>query len=224
MTGESGTAGDTHDGGDWRLTVQLPAGQAGQAAGLLSGHRVPAELELELGGRVMVSAGRAGELYLYADSEAAAAAARHSVSALLAGRGVSVADYRLDRWHPVAEEWEPAAIPLPATGDEVAAERARLDAADTSESLAAGVALHEVRVQLDSHREAAELAARLEAAGYSVVRRWRFLVVGANNADQARDFAAAIAGQAPASAVISTEEVGPGRPYTPFEIAADSGI
>jgi hypothetical protein len=56
------------------------------------------------------------------------------------------------------------------------------------------------------------------------VRRWRFLVVGANNAGQAEEFAAAIRQQAPEGAIVTTEEVGPGRPYTAFEIAAGSGI
>ncbi len=87
-----------------------------------------------------------------------------------------------------------------------------------------GVALFEVRAQLPSHREAVALAARLAGEGYSVVRRWRFLVVGANNEDQAGEFAARIRHEAPADAVISTEEVGPGRPYTVFELAAGSGL
>lgn len=226
LDGDSVLAAATDDN-DWRLTVQLtgggPEARADLAAGELSGQRVSAELQQRLGGTVAVGSGPGSELYLYAPSEDAAAAASESVSSMLAERGLT-AGYRLDRWHPVAEEWEPAEVPLPGTAAEVAAERQRLDAEETSESLAAGVALFEVRVQLASHRDAAELAGRLQAAGYTVVRRWRFLVVGANNADQAAEFASAISEQAPAGAVISTEEVGPGRPYTPFEIAAGSGI
>ncbi|MBO0833054.1 MAG: hypothetical protein J2P29_13895, partial [Actinobacteria bacterium] len=129
-----------------------------------------------------------------------------------------------DRWHPVAEEWESADVELPDSRAEVEAERQRLDVEETSESLASGIAMFEVRVQLPSHRESVALAQRLRAEGYSVVRRWRFLVVGANNADQVEQFAAAIREEAPPGAVVSTEEVGPGRPYTAFEIAAGSGI
>jgi hypothetical protein len=87
-----------------------------------------------------------------------------------------------------------------------------------------GIALFEVRVQLPTHRAAVALASRLQAEGYPVVRRWRFLVAGANNADQAEEFAARIRQEAPAGAVVSIEEVGPSRPYTVFELAAGSGL
>ncbi len=220
MTGE-GTATDAND---WRLTVRLRDGsQADQAAEHLSAHNVEGEVQRRLGGRVVVGIGGGDELFLYTHSQDAAAAAQQSVSALLADHGIA-AGYSLDRWHPVAEEWEPADVALPATAAELEAERQRLDAAETSESLASGIAMFEVRVQLPSHRDSVDLAERLRAEGYSVVRRWRFLVVGANNADQAEDFAAAIRQQAPAGAIVSTEEVGPGRPYTAFELAAGSGI
>jgi len=220
VTGE-GTATDAND---WRLTVRLLDGsQADRAAGHLSAHQAEGEVQRRLGGRVVVGIGGGDELFLYTHSKDAAATARQSVSALLAGHGMA-ADYRLDRWHPVAEEWEPADVALPATEAELATERQQLDADETSESLASGIAMFEVRVQLPSHRDSVALADQLRSAGYSVVRRWRFLVVGANNADQAEDFAAAIRQQAPAGAIVTTEEVGPDRPYTAFEIAAGSGI
>ena len=85
--------------------------------------------------------------------------------------------------------------------------------------------MFEVRVQLGSHREAVALAERLKSEGYPVVRRWRFLVVGANNADQAEEFAATISKQAPAATAVQIEQVGaPHAPFTAFEIAADSGL
>src|SRR5262249_39831490 len=146
----------------------------------------------------------------------AAAAAQQSVADLLAGQGMH-AEFTIERWHPIAEEWEAADISLPQTPAEIEAERRRLDAEEASESLAAGVALFEIRVQLPTHHDAAALAARLAAEGYSVVRRWRFLVVGANDADQAEQFAARIRPEVPAGAVVSIEEVGPRRPYTMFE-------
>jgi hypothetical protein len=216
--------GATTDDNDWRVSVRLhTGGQAGKAVEHLSAHKVEGELHQTLGGRVIVGTEGRDELFLYAHTPDAAAAAQQSVSDLLSGHGMG-ADYTVERWHPVAEEWEPADVALPATPAEVQAERTELDAEETSESVAGGIALFEVRVQLPSHRESVALAARLAGEGYSVVRRWRFLVVGANNADQAEEFATRIRAEAPADAVISTEEVGPGRPYTAFELAAGSGL
>lgn len=226
MTEESAatSAGTQTDSNDWRVTVRLrDGGQAGHAAASLSAHTVEKEVHQRLGGRVIVGTDGGDELFLYAHTQDAAAAARQSVGNLLASHGMQ-ASYATDRWHPVAEEWEPADVALPATPADIRVEQQQLDAEETSESRAAGVALFEVRVQLPSHRDSVALAARLAAEGYSVVRRWRFLVVGANNADQASQFAAAIRQEAPQGAVISTEEVGPDRPYTVFELAAGSGL
>lgn len=225
MADESAVTGAAQtDSNDWRVTVRLhQAGQAGQAVASLSAHKVEDEVHQRLGGRVVVGTDGGSELFLYTHAADAAATAQQSVSELLASHGVQ-ADYAVERWHPVAEEWEPADVALPETAAEVEAERQQLDAEETSESLSAGVALFEVRVQLSSHHDAVALAARLSSEGYPVVRRWRFLVVGANNADQADEFAARIRQEAPAAAVISTEEVGPGRPYTAFELAAGSGL
>jgi hypothetical protein len=221
VTDEGGAATDAND---WRLTVRLRDDeQAGHAVRHLKGHRVETEVQRRLGGRVVIGTDGGDGLFLYTRSRDAAAAARESVEQLLTSQGMQ-AEYGLDRWHPVAEDWEPADVALPVSAADVAAERRRLDAEETSESLASGVALFEVRVQLPAHRDAVALADRLRAAGYEVVRRWRFLVVGADNADQAEEFAEAIRQDAPAGAIVITEEVGPARPYTAFEIAAGSGI
>lgn len=212
------------DANDWRVTVRLPeAGQASKAVEHLSAHKVEDEVHQRLGRRVAVGTSGGNEVFLYTRAQDAAAAARQSVADLLAAHGLQ-AEFTIERWHPVAEEWEAADIRLPQTPAEVQAERRELDAEETSDSLAAGVALFEIRVQLPAHREAVALAARLRAEGYSVVRRWRFLVVGANNADQAEEFAGRIRPEVPAGAVVSIEEVGPRRPYTVFEMLAGSGL
>lgn len=212
------------DQNDWRVTVSFrDGGESGAAARHLSAYQLEGEVEKRLGSRVVVGADGGNDLFLYTATSEAATAAQQSVASLLAGHDLT-ADYTLERWHPVAERWEPGDTALPDTASAIAAERRELDAEETSESLAAGIALFEVRVQLPAHRQAVALAATLRAEGYSVVRRWRFLVVGANNADQAEEFAARIRQEAPADARISIEEVGPGRPYTVFELAAGSGL
>ncbi len=218
MTSETAT-----DSNDWRLTAHLrEAGQAHQALRALSAHQVEDEVHARLGGRVAVGTDGASDLFLYTHTQDAAAAAQQAVSDLLAGHRMT-ADFTVDRWHPVAEEWEPADVPLPADEAGIRAERERVDAEETSESLAAGHALYEVRVQLPTHRDSVEFAARLAGEGYSVVRRWRFLVVGANNADQAEEFEGAIRQEAPAGAQITVGEVG-STPFTAFDLAADSGL
>jgi hypothetical protein len=226
VTDESAVAGGgtETDSNDWRVTVALHEPErAGHAAASLSTHTVEREVHERLGGRVVVGTDGGHELFLYTHSSDATAAARQSVSELLASHDIQ-ADYTIERWHPVAEEWESADVPLPETSAQVSAERSELDAEETAESLKSGMALFEVRVQMPRHREAVALAERLSGENYSVVRRWRFLVVGANNADQAEEFAAKIRQEAPADAVVTTEEVGPSRPYTVFELAAGSGL
>jgi hypothetical protein len=212
------------DSNDYRVTARLhQAGQAGKAAAALSSHQVEAEAHKRLGSRVMVGTDGGDELFLYTDTQDAAVAAQQSLTGLLGSHGMT-ADFTVERWHPVEEGWEPADEPLPETEAAIEAERRRLDAEETRESLAGGVALFEVRVQLRSHHESVALAARLKSEGYTVVRRWRFLVVGANNADQAAEFEAAIRKEAPAGAAITTVEVGPRAPFTVFEVVADSGL
>lgn len=215
---------DQSDENDWRVTVRLAEpDQAGRVMSSLSAHKVETEVHRLLGGRVVVGTDGHRDLYLYTHSADAAAAARQSVQDMLASHGMA-AEYSVERWHPIEEEWEPADVALPQTAAAVQAERARLDAEETSESLQSGHALFEVRVQVPAHRDAVALAARLRAEGYSVARRWRFVVVGANNADQADAFAASIRQDVPAGAVVSTEEVGALLPFSIIDAAAGSGL
>jgi hypothetical protein len=224
VTQHSAAGGAATDSNDWRVTVRLRAGgRAAQAADRLASHKVERQVHVRLGGKVMVGTDGQDVLYLYTHTQQAADTAEQAVSKLLDSDGLQ-AEYTVERWHPVEEEWQPADVRLPQTPAEIQAERARLDAEETGESLASGHALFEVRVQLPSHREAVALAGRLHSEGYSVVRRWRFVVVGANNADQADEFAAKISGEAPAGAVIGTEEVGALLPFTAFDAAAGAGL
>jgi hypothetical protein len=220
---DDSTAAVTDDN-DWRVTVRLhESGHTGEAIAHLSTHKVEREVHNRLGGRAMVGTDGVDELYVYAHTKDAAAAASQTVTEVLGSHGLS-ADFDIERWHPIEEEWESADVELPSTAAEIEAERARLDAEETGQSLAEGHALFEVRVQLPSHRDSVALATRLLAEGYPVVRRWRFLVVGANNRDQAEDFAAKIRPEVPAGAVISIEEVGPLLPFTFLDAAAGSGL
>jgi hypothetical protein len=118
------------------------------------------------------------------------------------------ADFALDRWHPLEEEWQDASVVMPQTAGQQQAEHQHLEAKETEESQATGIAEWEVRVELQSHHDAVELADRLKAEGDSIVRRWKFLLVGANNEDEANDLARRIKREAPAGATVHVEPGG----------------
>ncbi len=204
---------------DWRVTVTLP-GQAHvqRALQAVREHEVEDDVRNRLGHRVAVSAD--GEtIFLYAGTEDAAREADRVVRDVLAKRELT-AEFTLDRWHPIEQEWEDAGEPLPETAGERAAEHQRRVADETQESLATGQAGWEVRVELASRQQAAELAERLRAEGHPVVRRWKYVVAGANNEDEVKALAATIKGEAPVDASVHPMPV----PFVPFGLARLGGI
>jgi hypothetical protein len=200
---------------DWRVTVTLhDEAHIGRALQSLREHEVSGDVRQRLGHRVAVSAD-GPRVYVYAGTEDAAREADEVVRQVMAKHGLG-ADYALDRWHPAEQEWQDAEVPVPQTGEQLEAEHQRLEAEETRESVAAGHAQFEVRVELPTHQEAVALAERLQAEGRPVIRRWKFLVLGANDSDDARDLAAAIAQEAPADASVQVEEAGPLLPFAQY--------
>jgi hypothetical protein len=135
-------------------------------------------------------------VYLYADSLPAAEQARDVVQAALAQRGVAGA-LAIARWHPLEERWEDASAPLPATEAEREAEHGRLEELETEESLEAGHAEWEVRITVPTHHDARAFAERLRSEGIPVNQRWRHLLVGANDEDDADALAKRLRVEAP---------------------------
>lgn len=199
---------------DWRVTVSLHE-QAHTERALRSLHEHEAEDDLRrrLAHRVAVSAD-GPRIYLYAGTENAAREADQVVREVLAQHDLE-ADFALDRWHPVEEEWESADAAMPQTAEEREAEHQRLEAEETRESVATGHAQWEVRVELPSHHDAVHLADRLQAEGRPVIRRWKYLVLGANDSDDAEALARVIQQEAPGASV-HAEELGPLLPFTQF--------
>jgi hypothetical protein len=197
---------------DWRVTVTLhDEAHAERVLESVREHEVEDDVRHRLGGRVAVSAD-GPSIFLYAGGENAAREADRVVRELTAKHGLS-ADFALDRWHPVEEEWESADAAMPRTDAERAAEHERLEQDETRESLATGHAQFEVRVELPSHHAAVEFADRLKAEGRPVIRRWTLLVLGANDSDDANALAEAIKQEAPADAKIDVQELGPLIPF-----------
>jgi hypothetical protein len=179
---------------DWRVTITLAErGETRRVLEALHEREVRQELRDELGGRVAVSSD-GPTVFLYADTRRAADAAARALREVLDEEEVA-AQPRLDRWHPIEERWEDATVPLPSSDDERRAERERLDADEDATSVATGVAQWEVRLELASPREAEALADELQGEGRSVVRRSTYLLVGANDRDDAEELARRLRGR-----------------------------
>ena len=201
------------DSDDWRVTISVSHARAGQAQQSLSLRQVEEDIRGQVGRGIAVGAGEA-QIFLYADTETAAGDAERIARDVLAGHGMT-AETAVHRWHPIEERWETPDVPMPETKAERQAERQRLVDAEAAESLATGVAQWDVRAELGSHRQAVALARKLESEGRAVVRRWKFLTVGANDEDEARELAGHIRQEAPPDAVVRVEQAGVGWPFPP---------
>jgi hypothetical protein len=192
----------------WRVTVTVhEQSLVEQLLDRLRRHEVGDEVVARLGGRVAVTTGNS-HIFIYADGEAAAREAERVVQELCREHDFE-AEVALHRWHPLEERWEDASVPLPQTEAARQAEYERLQQDEAEESQQTGLAEWEVRIELESHDEAAALADRLEAEGMNPVRRWRYVVVGANNEEEAGALAERLRGEAPAASTIDVE-AGPG--------------
>ncbi len=203
------------DHNDWRVTVSLadPA-HARQAQELFAQWQVDGDAHSRLGRRIAVGGGGA-QVFLYAGTEVSAREAERIARAALAEHGIA-AEFALHRWHPLEERWEPAAVAMPQTEEERQAEHQKLLDEETAESVATGVAQWEARVEFPTHKEAAAMADRLRSEGRRVVRRWRFLVVGANNEGDAQELAAQLRQEAPPDATVWAGHSGVYLPFIPF--------
>ena len=181
---------------EWRVEVDLDDPEHGLTLSeRLRAHDLDELARELLADRVIVT--RDGpRLFLYAGDEAAAREAE-SVARRLVAEERLTARVSLTRWHPVEEAWKDASVPLPETAEEREAERRRKLAAEVREAAEEGEFDWEVRVELPSHGDTAELAARLEARGLPVTRRWRYLPVGALTEEGAHELAERIAAEGP---------------------------
>jgi hypothetical protein len=192
---------------DYRIRVELPEEE--NASGLLSrlglGSRAD-ELAEELEGRRLVVSQDEGELFVYAASAAEAEQARAIVESEIAAEGVEATVGPVEHWLHDEERWD----------DEPR------EPSPEEELLEEGVAPWEVRVELDSHHAASALADRLEGEGYGVVRRFRYLLVGAATKEEADELAARLHGEVEPSSAYVWENV-PQNPFVVFGGLGGSG-
>ena len=199
------------------MTVTLPTEEhSGRVIASLAETEVEKDVRTALGERVVVGGGDdPGVVFLYTGTREAAREAERVVRGIVADHGLE-ASYAIHRWHPEEERWEPEDVTLPTTEAQHEAEREHLEEDEAEESEQLDEALWEVRIEFDSHRDAVEMADRIESeaddllAGYtiSVVRHWKYVLIGADNEDQAREIAEQIGGQLPAGAELKVEPSG----------------
>jgi hypothetical protein len=187
---------------NWRIRIDLPeerqAGTLLDRLGLDLGSDEAKRLAQELEGHRLAVSRDGDVIFVYTESQAQAERARQIVEAELADEGIAAA-IQVERWLPNEERW--SGEPPQETWEE--------------EELKRGYAPWEVRVELDSHAEAEELADALEQEGYDVVRRWRYLIVGAASEEEARKLARRLHGEAePGGEVVW--EVTPQNPFALF--------
>jgi hypothetical protein len=211
---------------DWRLRIDIHEdGLAHALSERLDASELEHELETTFSDRVIVSVD-GPEVFCYAGSREQAEAAERAIRAVAAEHGWELTA-ELTHWHPVSETWESPDAPLPASQAERAAERAELIRRERDESRAQGFPDFEVRVECASEADAEAFAGRLRGEGVAVVRRSRYLVLGAADEDAARALADRIRQEAPAGSAVVAEGTLPavmaGTPLNPFAVFGGLG-
>lgn len=189
---------------DWRLRVTLvDEGTARALTERLDAHKLGEDVKDAFHDRLAVSVD-GPEVFCYADSREQAERAADAIRSIAAQHRWEI-ELELRRWHPTAEEWEDPDKPLPGSDAERRAEHEELVAKEREDSAMRGYSEFEVRVECDSHRHTAELARRLQEEGLPVLRRWKYLLVGAADEDTANALAERLRGEAPSGATVTAE-------------------
>lgn len=187
---------------DWRIRIEPR--EATQAETLLErlgldlGSDEAKRLARELEGHRLAVSRDGDTLFVYAESQAQAEQARQIVEAELQDEGIE-AEIVVEHWLHEEQRW--SSEPPQETWEQ--------------EELQRGYAPWEVRVELASHAEADALADRLEDEGYDVVRRWRYVIVGAGSEEEARDLAKRVGGEVEPGGEL-VWEVTPQNPFRLF--------
>jgi hypothetical protein len=192
---------------DYRIRIELPEEE--NSSGLLSRLGMGTwadELAHELEGRRLAVSEDDNELFVYASSPAEAEQARRIVETVVADEGLDARVGPVEHWLHDEERWDDE--PRESTPEE--------------ELLEEGVAPWEVRVECESHREADALAERLEAEGYGLVQRWKYLIVGATTREEAEMLARRLHGEVEPSSAYVWENV-PQNPFVVFGGLGGSG-
>ena len=139
-------------------------------------------------GRNVVVTRDGSRMFAYTPTEAQAREAKRVISGLLADEGLS-GDLAVTRWHPVAEEWRDASLPLPDTAAEEEIEYEEREAAEQREAAEEGEFDWHVVAELRGRDAAGDLSRKLSDEGLPITRRWRYVTVGAVTEERAEELA-----------------------------------
>jgi hypothetical protein len=192
---------------DWRLRIELDEEAAGGLLARLGvlgsdAHRLVRELTED---RLVVT-GEGRTVFVYASSSHQLDQARPVIDDELTMLRIEPEAIVREHWLAEEDRWDDEAAP----------------GSIEENALAAGYAPWEVRIPCPSHAAARELAERLEAEGYGVVRRWTFLIAGTATREQAEELARRLHGDVEPGGEL-VWEVSPGTPFAVFGGLGGSG-
>jgi hypothetical protein len=193
---------------DWRIRIELPDEHAGgllERLGLELGGEA-ADLAKELEARRLAVSHDDGIVFVYTSSQREAEQAQAVVGAVLREQGVEADASTVEHWLAAEDRWDTE----PANGDV------------EDDLLERGYAPWEVRIERDTHAEASELADQLESEGYSVERRWRYLIAGTATREDAERLATRFHGDVEPGGELVWEAL-PGNPFAVFGGLGGSG-
>jgi len=192
---------------DWRLRIELGSEGAHGLLGVLGLVDTDAD-ELASGLRDLRLAVTRDEdtVFVYAASEAQLERARPTIERELSKLGHDPVLIRREHWLEQEERWD----------DERPTETFEEETVDE------GYAPWEVRIPARSHAEAKELALRLEADGYGVVRRWSYVIAGTATREEAERLAQSLHGEVEPGGEL-VYETAPGNPFAVFGGLAGGG-
>jgi hypothetical protein len=205
---------------DWRVEVELDDDEHGYSLSeRLRAGDLDDQARERLGERVVVS--RDGpRLFLYSATEEQAREAERVIRELLARDDLTAA-VTTSRWHPVEQDWKDPSVPLPASADSVEEELERRETADEQEAEHSGSWNWQVRAELPRRSDAVELEKTLQAEGFHVHRRWRYVTVDAATEEVARELADRLADTLPDGSELVVET----KPPDPiFVFLASRGV
>ncbi len=188
---------------DWRVRIELADEHARETfTKLLEEGLSPAgEAHAEpLQGDKLSVSGDDANLFVYANAPAQAERAHTVILAELEHHGIEARTSGVEHWLADEERWDNE--PAGDTWEEDAVEQ--------------GYAPWEVRLTCRSRHDAIALAEQLEREGYTPVRHWKHLVVGAASREDAESLAARLHGDVEPGGAVAWEEAIDSHVVRPF--------